>query len=99
VDTSLLHYEILSWSPSNQTTDRETDKTEEVFFLNMEFSPVPVPICAPQIPHGLTGTRTRTSAERPATNNQSHGTATNYVTKVGYSFSAEYEYSVARVYC
>jgi hypothetical protein len=38
--------------------------------------PVPVPLCPPQTPHGLTRDRTRTSAvRRLATNRLSHGTA------------------------
>ena len=38
--------------------------------------PVPMPLCQPQIPHGLTRDRTPgLRGERPATNGLSHGTA------------------------
>jgi hypothetical protein len=44
----------------------------------LEEKPDPVPLCAPQIPHGLTpGSNPGLRGERPATNSQSHGTATN----------------------
>jgi hypothetical protein len=36
--------------------------------------PVPVPLCPPQIPHGL-GIEPGLRSERPATNRLSHGTA------------------------
>jgi hypothetical protein len=38
--------------------------------------PVPVPLCPPQIPHGLTpGSKLGLRGERPTTNRLSHGTA------------------------
>jgi hypothetical protein len=38
--------------------------------------PVPVPLCPPQISHGLTpGSNPGLRGERPATNRLSHGTA------------------------
>jgi hypothetical protein len=40
-------------------------------------NPVPVPLCPPQIPHGLMRDRTRVG--RPATNRLSHGTARFFV--------------------
>jgi hypothetical protein len=40
--------------------------------------PVPVPLCLPQIPHGLTpGSNPGLRGERPATNRLSHDTANN----------------------
>ena len=40
--------------------------------------PILVPLCPPQITHGLTRDRTRASDERPATNRLNHGTALCY---------------------
>jgi hypothetical protein len=41
-----------------------------------EKKPVPVQVCPPQIPHGLTpGSNSDLHDERPATNSLSHGTA------------------------
>jgi hypothetical protein len=41
--------------------------------------PVPVPLCRPQIPHGLNpGSNPGLCGERPATNRLSHGTAVLY---------------------
>jgi hypothetical protein len=42
--------------------------------------PVPVPLCPPQISHGLDpGSNPGLCGERPATNRLSHGTATNLI--------------------
>jgi hypothetical protein len=58
---TLAYYAFPRWYESGERRWNDTDrrKTEE-----LGQKPVPVPLCSPQIPHGLTRARTRASAVR-----------------------------------
>jgi hypothetical protein len=59
------------WSTSGMKLTGENQSTRE--------KPVPVPLCPPQIPHGLTRDRTRgLRGGRPVTNRLSRGTALTF---------------------
>jgi hypothetical protein len=60
--------------------------------------PVPLPLCPPQIPHGLTRVRNRASVVRLATNDLSHGTAHGlcYINKSTRSSSEVWSFRIVK---